>query len=106
MVQGGQAQGMHMSQRAQGASKARLKAPQRDALATLQIARGHQKDSNATEIEKQQSKAKSGSLQLEDHASPQQRPAGQPVPKRRKLMAKARISAAAKPPIEHGLEDF
>lgn len=103
-----------MSQRAQGASKARLKAPQREALATLQMARGHQKGSNTTYPAGHKRQPNSNSPEAEDPAARQlvnaadseKAPAGRPALKRRRVLAKAQPLAAAQPDIEDDLADF
>ena len=104
----------HMSQRAQGASKARLKAPQRDALATLRMARGYRKGSNTTKPAGQKQQANFSSPDVESDAprmpinasDAEEPPAGQPALKRRRVLAKAQPLTAPQPDIEDDLADF
>ncbi|KAK9840302.1 hypothetical protein WJX74_007181 [Apatococcus lobatus] len=66
-----QAKSLHVSERAQGASKAELNAPQRSPLATLQAAQEHQQNSNALRPGGTPPKANLSSPELKDGAAPQ-----------------------------------
>ena len=117
MVQGRQHQAegdAQMPQRAQGASKARLKAPQREALATLQMARGHQQGSTTAQPAGHTRLADAGRPEAEtpaprqpvDASDSEELPAGQPALKRCRVLAKAQPATAPQPDIEDDLADF